>query len=321
VAKSLFGLVTAGFLHRIGRSHPPAQPSTDARVQEHRNLGIAFYRSRMLDEAVREFKRVMELDASDEAAEFYLGILALRQGRVDDSVRILRVAAARPGAKGSLHLNLAHALECAGRLDEARVTLARAEQLLPNEPAVRMAGAALAIRRGDVPTADALLHEAAALWGTRPRPASWFHYAGLTAAALGDLDRAIALLMEGCAAHPRAAILFNNLSATLERRGDHAAAAAALDKGLLEDASLPQLHKNQGDLHYRAGRYDEALECYQRCVRLAADLGGDVWLKIGNIRFRRRERDEALRCWERSLALAPHNPMARSNLETARRLA
>ncbi|MEO7965522.1 MAG: DUF4388 domain-containing protein, partial [Gemmatimonadaceae bacterium] len=41
VAKSLFGLVTAGFLHRIGRSHPPAQPSTDARVQEHRNLGIA----------------------------------------------------------------------------------------------------------------------------------------------------------------------------------------------------------------------------------------------------------------------------------------
>lgn len=321
VAKALFELATAGFLHRVGRSRPPEQPSTDARVQEHRNLGVAFYRSKMLDEAVREFKRVLELDASDEFAEFYLGLLALRQGRVDDAVRTLRVAAARPGAKGALHLNLARALESAGRLDEARLALARAEQMLPNEPTVRVAGAILALRRGDVPTADALLQEAAALWGTRARPATWFHYAGLTAAALGDVERSITLLSEGCTAHPRAAILCNNLAAALERRGDHAAAVAALEKGMLEDASLPQLHKNAGDLHYRAGRYDEALECYGRCVRLAPDLGGDVWLKIGNIRFRRREREEAIRCWERSLALAPHNPMARSNLETARRLA
>ena len=321
VGKALFGLITAGFLHRVGRSRPPEQPSAEARVQEHRNLGVAFYRSRMLDEAVREFKRVHELRPADESAEFHLGLLALRQGRTEEAVRILRVASARPGARGALHLNLAHALECAGRLEEARVTLARAEQLLPNEPAVRLAGAALAFRRGDVPAADALLHEAAALWGTRPRPAAWYHYAGLAAAALGDVDRAVTTLSAGCAAHPRAAILVNNLAAALERRGDFADAAAAIEKGMVAEPSLPQLHKNAGDLHYRAGRYDEALECYQRCVRLAPDLGGDVWLKLGNIRFRRLEREEALRCWERSLALAPDNPMARSNLDTARRLA
>ena len=75
------------------------------------------------------------------------------------------------------------------------------------------------------------------------------------------------------------------------------------------------------DLHYRAGRYDDALEAYQRAVRHDPALGGDVYLKLGNIRYRRQEREEAMRCWERSLELAPENAIARSNLETLRRSA
>ena len=186
---------------------------------------------------------------------------------------------------------------------------------------MRLSSAVLALRRHDVPAADTLLREAAVLWGERVRPPAWFHYAGLVASILGELDRAIAVLREGTDVHPHAAVLLNNLAAVLERRGRCDAAAAMVERGQLEDPTLPQLHKNAGDLHYRAGRYDEALECYQRAVRVAPDLGGDVWLKLGNIHFRRRERDEAMKDWERSLALAPENPMARNNIDTAKRLA
>lgn len=322
VGKAMFGLITAGFVHRVGKTRAPEQVSNEARVAEHRNLGIAFYKTGMLDEAVREFRRVTELNHGDEHGEFYLGLLALRQGHLDDAVRTLRAAASRPGAaRGATFLNLAYALERAGRLEEARQTLGRAEQLLPNDPAVQLAAGVLALRRHDVVAADAALRQSATLAGARARPAAWFHYAGLVAAILGDLDRAIAILTEGVAAHPQSAVLLNNLATILERRGRQAEAAAMLERGQVEDPTLPQLHKNAGDLHYRAGRYDDALECYQRAVRVAPDLGGDVWLKLGNIRFRRRERDEALKCWERSLALAPDNPMARNNIETARRLA
>lgn len=321
VGKALYGLITAGFLHRVGRTRAPEPTSNEARITEHRNLGVAFYKTGMLDEAVREFRRVTELQPGDEHGEFYLGLLALRQGRLDDAVRTLRAASARPSARGATYLNLAYALERSGRLDEARLTLARAEQLLPSEPAVRLATAVLAVRRNDITAADEALRDAAVLWGTRTRPAAWFHYAGLVAAILGDLDRAIAILTEGSTTHPHAAVLLNNLATTLERRGRYAESASAAERGQLEDPTLPQLHKNAGDLHYRAGRYDDALECYQRAVRVAPDLGGDVWLKLGNIRFRRREREEAIKCWERSLALAPDNPMARNNLDTAQRLA
>ena len=321
VGKSLYGLITAGFLHRVGRTRAPEQLSTDTRVSEHRNLGVAFYKTGMLDEALREFRRVTELRPTDELADFYLGLLALRQGRLDEAVRILRAASARPAARGATFLNLSYALERSGRLDEARVTLSRAEHLLPNDPVVRLAAAVLAVRRNDVATADALLHEASALWGSRVRPPVWYHYTGLVAAFQGELDRAIAILTEGTTVHAHAAVLLNNLTTALERRGRHPDAALVAERGQLEDPTLPQLHKNAGDLHYRSGRYDDALECYRRAVRLAPDLGGDVWLKLGNIRFRRREREEALRCWQRSVELAPHNPMARNNIETAQRLA
>jgi tetratricopeptide (TPR) repeat protein len=321
VGKALYGLITAGFLHRVGKTRAPDQVSVEARVLEHRNLGVAFYKTGMLEEATREFRRVLELRATDEVAEFHVGLVALRQGRLDEAIRTFRSAAARPGTRGATHLNLAYALERSGQLEDARVVLARAEHLMPNDPHVRMASAIIALRRGDIPAADTQLRDAASLWGTRTKPAAWYHYTGLTAAYLGELDRAIEVLTEGATAHPHSAPLLNNLCAALERRGRHADAAAVADRALIEDPALPQLHKNAGDLHYRAGRYDEALECYQRAVRLCPELGGDVWLKIGNIRFRRRERDDAVVSWERSAALAPDNQMARNNLSTVQRLA
>ena len=59
---------------------------------------------------------------------------------------------------------------------------------------------------------------------------------------------------------------------------------------MLEDAGLAQLHKNLGDCQYRAARYDDALEAFQRAVKINPQLGDDVWLKLGNVRFKRQER-------------------------------
>jgi tetratricopeptide (TPR) repeat protein len=321
VGKALFGLATAGFLRRLGRSRGPETVAVESRVTEHRNLGIAFYRTSMLDEAHREFKRVIDLRGGDVAAEFHIGLIALRQGRLEDAVRTFRGCATRPDGPSAALVNLAYALERAGRVDEARASLIDAASARPTDPTVRLAQGALALRGGDVAAAARHFDECAALWPPDARPAAWFLYASLVSALRGDLDRAVMLLEDGVRAYPRAAALHNNLAVALERRGRYDEAAAAVERAITEDPALAPAHKNAGDLHYRAGRYDQALECYLRAVRSDPDLGGDVYLKLGNIRYRRRERDEAVRNWERSLALAPDNPMARNNLDMARRLA
>jgi len=318
--KSLYGLITAGFLHRVGRTKPAETVSSDARVTEHRNLGVAFYKAGMLDEAVREFRRVNELRPGDELATFYAGLVLLRQKRWQDAVTLFQQMVSRRAVGVSVYHNLAYALERLGRFDEASDALAQAMRMGSNDPRTLLSAGVLALRRGDIIEADVLLAEAATNWERRPKPAAWYHYSALTAALANDIDRAISVLSDGVAAHPHSAVLLNNLGVAFERRGRVSDAASTFERGALEDATLPQLHKNLGDTYYRAGRYDDALESYTRAVKHRPNLGADVYLKLGNLRYRRQEREEANRCWKRALELEPTNAIARTNLETARRV-
>jgi tetratricopeptide (TPR) repeat protein len=319
VGKALYGLATAGFLHRVGKTKPVEAAVSDARIEEHRNLGVAFYKTGMLDEAMREFRRVVELRDSDAPARFFIGLVAMRQGKWPEAAAAFQDATAQPGARAAVFHNLAYVLERLERYDEAQAALDEAVRRGAGEdPRVETSLGVLALRRGDILGADARLTSARSHWGKRPPPAAWFHYAALAAVLGGDIDRGIAVLSEGIVAHPHAAPLLNNLAAAHERRGNAQEAALCAERGSHEDPSLPQLHKNIGDNLYRAGQYDEALEAYQRAVKLQPGLGVDVYLKMGNIRFRRRDRAEAIASWEQALALDPGNEIVRSNLAAAR---
>ena len=320
VGKALYALATAGFVQRVGKSRKAEPTVSEARVEEHRNLGIAFYKTGMLDEAMREFRRVVEQRDDDAPARFYLGLVLLKQGKWADAANAFHDAASRPGAKAATFHNLAYALERLGRFDEASAALDEAARRGGDaDPRVQTSQAAVALRRGDAAKAKELLEGARALLDGRTPPPAWFHYAALSTALGGDFERAAAILGDGIAAHPRAAALHNNLATINERRRRYDEAAANAERGLGEDASLPQLHKNAGDAHYRAARYDDAMEAYQRAVKLDPALGDDVYLKLGNIRYRRQEPAEAARCWERALELDPTNAIVRSNLEAVRR--
>ncbi len=321
VGKTLYGLATAGFLHRVGKSKAPEPQVSEARVQEHYNLGVAFYKTAMLDEALRELRRELELRPDDVSAKFYIGLVLLRQEAWDEAAALFHEVTSRPGASAPFYHNLAYALERLGRLGEAMRALNEASRRSGGKDArVQTSLGAVALLSGDTAGADDALSAARNLWGPRPPSPVWFHYAALTAAVLGDLPRAQALLEEGIGVHPHAGVLHNNLAVVLERRNNMDAAAAAIERAITEDASVPQAHKNLGDAHYRAGRYDEALESYLRAVKANPRLGDDVYLKLGNIRFRQHDRDQAVRYWEQALALDPSNAIVRTNLDAVRQV-
>jgi tetratricopeptide (TPR) repeat protein len=321
VGKALYGLVIAGFLHKVGRSEPrETAEGRESRVDEHRNLGVAFYKTGMLDEATREFRRVLELRRDDLTSRFYMGLALLRQGKWTDALAMLESTTRLPEAPASAFHNLAYVLERLGRYEEARAALSTAiEKGLAGDARVHTSLGALALREGKVEEADRILSEARPMWGKRRPSAAWFHYGGLAAALSGDLNRAIDILEEGVRLHPHAAALYNNLAVALDRRGDHDESLRTAEQGLLQDPSLAQLHKNVGDGRYRAGRYEEALDAYRRAVRNDESLGSDVYLKLGNIHYRRQELSDAVKCWERALELDPDNAIVRSNLDAVRR--
>lgn len=316
VGKALYGLLSAGYAQRVGRSAARRQPPPESRVAEHRNLGIAFYRTGMLDEATREFRRVLELRDSDGVSRFHIGLVHARRSEWPEAVSTFLRAAQEPDAPSAVYHNLAFALEQVGDIEGAERALDTARQRAAGMPDPRLAlsRATMCLRAGDLAGAEAHLAEARAQWGGRQPSAAWFHAAGLAAAVAGDAARAAAILEEGVAVYPHSVPLHNNLAVVHERRGSYELAARTLEHALLEDANCAHLHKNLGDYLYRAQRYDEALDAFVRVIRLAPLHGPDVHLKLGNIHYRRGALDAARSAWEQALVLDPGNRIVMANL-------
>jgi tetratricopeptide (TPR) repeat protein len=314
--KALYGLITAGFAHRTGSSVTTAAPKVnDSRIEEHRNLGIAFYKAAMLDEALREFRRVADLRPSEGTAPFHIGLIALRQSRWAEAADAFRLALERGGPRPAALHNLGFALEQLGRLDEAEAAYGEAAGRARDDARIMIGWSVVALKRADFPAARERLQRARELLGDRPLPALWYWSATLAAGGEGDNDAAIETARAGVGAHPADPVLRNNLAVLLEASGDIAGAETLLRATLADDASLPQVSKNLADLLYRSGRYDEALEAYERAARLAPDLGDDLYFKLGNIAYKRRDRAKARESWARAAELNPAHQLARANLD------
>jgi len=267
VGKALYGLLTAGLIHRVGRNSRVGLTAVpEAKGDEHRNLGLAFYRTSMFDEALREFGLVLEANKDDVMARFYVGLCLLRQGKWNEAIEAYQETTARPGARSAAFYNLAIALERVGRYDESLTALQDAVRRgAAKDARVQTSIGIVTLMTGDVAGADGALTGAKVLWNGKPS-AAWYHYAMLAAALSGDLTRARHIADEGTSNHPQDAALHNNRAALLEHLGAYDDALAAAEKGLAIDPSLPQLHKNVGDLYQRANRPDEAAEAYARAA-------------------------------------------------------
>jgi len=315
VGKALFGLITAGFARRVGTSAAVAPTVNDGRIEEHRNLGVAFYKAGMLDEALREFRRVADLRPTDASAPFFLGLIALRQARWEEAADGFRQAIEKGGAKAAALHNLGLALERLGRMEEAEAACGDAAGRARDDARIMLGWSVVALQRGEYAVAQGRLVRAIELLGNRPAPALWYWAATLASAALDDLDGALRAAKAGGAAFPANAVLQNNLAVLLELTGDGEGAESVLRSALAEDPALPQISKNLADLLYRKGRYEDAREAYERAAKLAPELGDDLYFKLGNIAYKRRDRDRARASWSRATDLNPGHELARANLE------
>ena len=314
VCRVLYGLLSAGRLRRVATAPPPAPREDVSRVDEHRNLGVAFYRTGMLAEAEREFRRVGELRPRDGVAPFHLGLIALRQARWSDAVEHFERAVERDGARVAVLHNLALALEAAGRLDDADAALANAVHANNHDARLWTAWGLLALRRNESALALERFARARDLLGTTTPPARWFWGCGWAQGLSEAWPDALGTVREGVAAFPDHPVLRTTLGVLLEGTGEVGEAEAHLRHALGEDPTIPQISKNLGDLLYRAGRWDEAEESYERAAKIAPALGDDMYFKLGNLACRRGDLAGARHHWEQAIRLNPEHALARANL-------
>lgn len=317
VGKALFGLVQAGFAHRVGRrGQEPVRPST-AEVQDRRNLGVAFFRTGMFADARREFGRVLQLEPRDLQAQFHLALITLREGKYRDGVRQLRSLLEECGPNYATYVNLAATLRVLGRPADALLVLDEADALRPGQAKTALLRGVTLLNTGELAAAAATLAEHRERLGATRPSAEYYYYAALAALLLGAQGEADTLLEEGLALHGSSAPLLLLTGLLHEERGDQDAAEQYYRRAVEEDPQLPHAHKAVGDAAYRRGAHTEAQRAYARVIELAPDFSDDVYARIGNLYFRRGEARAAREAWEWALRLNPANEPVRSNLELA----
>ncbi len=324
-ARAICQLVKRGHARRV------ASPATDAesprhtgpRADEHLNLGVAFARSGLLDEAMRELRRALEFRPTDARARGHLGAVALRAGRIEEAAAVLGEAAALPGVSaGAVHA-LGVARHRLGQLELADAAYARAAGMgLADDPRHLTARAALALDRRAWGNARQWVERARIRWADVP-PAIWYHYAVLAALGVGDEQGAATLLREGRAAHPRAAALLANSAALAaegrQPAGSRVAALADVMGALAECEHMAPARRLLADLYYRESRFDDARRAYAAATELAPDASSTAWARLGSLAFRAGDTASAAHAWERACSLHPDHPTARANLAALRR--
>ena len=313
--KALYGLIQAGFVSRAGERSTEEETGGDEALQQHLNVGIAFYRSGMMEDAARDFEQALEVDPKQARANFMMGLIAFRRGRLEEALDYFGSMPPGAGNNYSVYRNTALTLELLGRYDEALGALDAALVSRPADPDVHLARAIIHIKRRDM----AMALDALRLYRTssevKTPSAAYYTYTVLASAVGGELEYAVAVGREGLGHYPDSGPILVNTGAVLERRGEVDAAAALYKRATQAQPPLPQAHKNLGDQAYAHGDYEGARAQYEKAVKLSPRLGDDVYLRLGTMAYKSNDRDVALLLWRRALDLNPKNEAVQANLE------
>jgi arylsulfatase A-like enzyme/tetratricopeptide (TPR) repeat protein len=308
----------------------------------------ALYRLGRLDEAKASYERILALDPENVGAHFSLAAIAHGRGDYEAAERGYRfVLSVNPGIVEARH-DLALTLNARGRAEEAETLLREAVAADPGfasahrtlgrlcmeqgrrrealaayldgliaEPTNRgLEGAVLALVADDTLAAGALsdLEEA-----HRANPGSEGTRLALieVAYAVGEKERARALLSEGLAEEPSAAL--HRLRAWMHRReGRDDLAARDLEEAVRVEPRSAVAHANLGAFYRSLGQLEEAKREYDAALEIDARFEPAL-VGLGNIFAERRQLGRAIGLWERAVLENPDSA-ARENLETARRM-
>jgi Flp pilus assembly protein TadD len=230
-------------------------------ARAHVNLGVAYERRGMLDEAVAEYRRALRLDPEYLSAHYNLGVAYERQGKTDEAIHEyteeLKVFYGHPLARN----NLGVALLRQGRAAEAAGQLAVLVKLQPNyAPARNNLGLAL-FRQGFFDRAADSFRRALRL---EPREPLFHGNLALALAVQGRTDEAgeeyrvaLRLARQACQAAPDRAEPLDVLAAVDAMAGRFDEAVANGRRALAAAASgPPELGRR---IRYRLGLYEKDL--------------------------------------------------------------
>jgi tetratricopeptide (TPR) repeat protein len=201
----------------------------------HNNLGVLYYQKGLIEDAIAEFVRALELDPKMQVAQGNLDIAYRESGHYDRRITELRERVRRHPEDRDARWELGRAHAALGRHADA---IAEFQALLAWQP-------------NDVPAMLQL---------------------GLAEKARGNLDTATDWLSRACAQDPTSAVARFYYGEVLYNRGLNEPALEALSEAIARNPDYAEAHYLLAFVYGDIGRHEEAREATKRAIKLNPTL-------------------------------------------------
>jgi tetratricopeptide (TPR) repeat protein len=232
----------------------------------HNNLGLVLAERGALEEAIKEFRRAVEIDPAFVEAHTNLGHFLALQGSRREAIAHLRQALEVDPAFANAHNTLGNVLADAGELDDA---IEHFRTVLQKDPQSAMAHYNLArvlAKRGNVE--EAMAHYRMALT-INPADADIHNNLGLLLQSRGSLDEAIGQFREALRVNPKYAKGYFNLGKAVMQQERHDEAVHYFQQALRIQPGVAEIHENLARALARQGKKEQAVQQYEEAIRLS----------------------------------------------------
>jgi Flp pilus assembly protein TadD len=241
------------------------------------NAASALTNKRQFDEALRTWRKVVEINPEDGKAHFIFGYSLSESGLLDEAVAEYRQACALSPDDPAAFANLALALAQTGNVDEAIVNYRKSLAVNAANPAVEAdLGVALFMKNQ---AADAIEHLRKAVQ-LDSEFAEGQSKLGYILAKTGQPDQALPHLEKAVALDPDSVEYRFNLGYLLAASGNDADAIAQLEKAVqLSDGKELQSLAQLGAVYSKAGRQADAFRALRQALDLAVSAKNEELAK------------------------------------------
>jgi tetratricopeptide (TPR) repeat protein len=309
--RTIYGLLSAGLLSKPEK--PLESKKTTGDISEYKNLGFAFYKTEMYDEAEREYKKVLEIEDTNGEALFYLGLIGLMRGQYDAAHNYLLKAASQE-ERPSTFINLGYVSDKLEQYDKAIEYLEKAQELDPDNLRMKCSLGMALYKSGKLEEAVPVFED---LIKNQPEIITPYMYLSIIYVKQDRVEDAAQILDNAIDKFPRFSMFKNNL-AVLYESIDKAESAEKLYRQALEtDPHDELLCQNLANFYYEAQILGAAKELYEKIPQENRDW--QIFFKLGNIYLRQGDTEKALSLWQEAQRLNPSEELIARNIEVLKK--
>lgn len=264
-------------------------------------LGLLSLQTGHLEEADKQFRRVVELNPHHDQARLYLGQVAEKRKRYDEAIAWYSGITMSPNRfEAQVRLGIVMARQ--GRLAEARAHLAATEPK-GEEEIVQRALAEEQILREAKQYSEALSALTAALKQI-PLNKDLLYSRALVAEKMDNMKLHEQDLRKILKSDPKNAHALNALGYSLaDRTNRHAEALTLIRKALEVKPNDAFILDSMGWVQYRMGNLDEAIRYLKQALAVRPDP--EISAHLGEVLWVKGDRAEAETVWRRALKTTP----------------